>query len=98
MVANTPATREREADAARLDERLSALAQWFHAGNYYEGSWQFFRFGQLKGMDDREAVKALAAWCKRQCIEMRFSEAKVRDVDVVMLELKSRQSQGRSRC
>jgi hypothetical protein len=37
---------------------------------------------QLKGLSDEAAVKALAAWCKRQRLEMSFETRRVRHVDV----------------
>ena len=39
-------------------------------------------------MEDEQAVRALAGWCKRQSIAMSFAVAKVRDVEVVMLILR----------
>jgi hypothetical protein len=77
-------------DASGLDERLSALAAHIAAGNYFESPWQLFCYRQLKGLSDEQAVKALAAWCTRQAIEMRFQESKVRGLEVMMLVLRRR--------
>jgi hypothetical protein len=73
--------------ARALDERLSALASYIRVGNYYESAWQLFCYGQLKGLSDEEAVKALAGWCRRHGLEMRFEECKVRAVGVVFVVL-----------
>ena len=74
--------------AVALDERLHALAAAIHAGQYFESPWQLFCYGQFKGLSDEEAVPALAAWCKRQGLEMSFVTRRVRHVDVVCVVLK----------
>jgi hypothetical protein len=71
-----------------LDESLSDLAGYVSAGNHFESPWQLFRFGQLKGISDEEAVPAVAAWCKRQGLQMSFVERRVRHVGVLFLVLK----------
>jgi hypothetical protein len=78
--------------ASALDERLSALAAHIDAGRYYESPWQLFCYGHLKGLSDEEAVKALAAWCKRQGLEMSFVTRRVGSVHVVCLVLKLKRS------
>ena len=81
----------REGSAAQsaraLDERLHALGAAVFAGQYYECAWQTFCLGYLKGLTDEEAVEALAAWCQRHGIAMRFRDRRVRGVGVVVLVL-----------
>lgn len=74
--------------AGALDERLHALATYIKAGNFFESPWQLVRFGQVKGISDEEAGQTLAAWCKRQGLEMSFVIRRVRHVDVVCVVLK----------
>jgi hypothetical protein len=73
--------------ARALDERLRTLAAAILAGRYYECAWQTFCFGYLKGLTDEEAVEALAAWCQRHGLAMRFRDRRVRGVGVVLLVL-----------
>lgn len=70
-----------DAGTLALDDGLHALAAEVHAGKYYECAWQVFRFGQLKGLDDKQAVEAVAAWCHRQGLAMRFEQRTVRGRD-----------------
>src|SRR5688572_22624623 len=80
----------RDPEASAIDQRLSALASAIHAGQHYECAWRIFCYGHLKGMSDEEAVKALAAWCKRQGLEMSFATRRIRHVDVVCLVISAK--------
>lgn len=77
-----------DAEALALDQRLHALATAIRAGQYYEGPWQTFCFGQFKGLDDEQALKQLAAWARRHQITIGFEERKARGVDVLYLVLR----------
>jgi hypothetical protein len=78
----------RDPEAIVFDERLHALAAHIKAGSFFECPWQLFCYGQLKGLSDEEAVKTLAAWCKRQGFEMSFMTRQVGSVHAVYVVLK----------
>jgi hypothetical protein len=62
---------------------LSALAAHTTSGNFFESPWQFVRFGQLQRVSDEDAVRTLAAWCKRQAFEMSFVTRRAGSVHTV---------------
>jgi hypothetical protein len=84
-----PARNDRDPKAIAIDERLHALTEYVRASRHYEGTWQIFRFGQFKGLTDEEATLALAAWARRQRIEVGFEVRKVRHIDVLFVVLRS---------
>jgi hypothetical protein len=59
-------------EVSRLDERLQPLAKHVREGRFFESPWQLIRFRSLEGISDEDAVRTIAAWCKRQGFEMSF--------------------------
>jgi hypothetical protein len=66
-----PGTREIRG-ISRVDERLQPLAKHVREGRFFESPWQLIRFRSLEGISDEDAVRTIAAWCKRQGFEMSF--------------------------
>jgi hypothetical protein len=79
----------RSAETSGLNERLSPLAAHIRSGQYYEASWQLFRFGQFKGLSDEEATLALAAWARKQRISVQFDVRRVGSIEVLFVILSS---------
>ena len=75
-----------------VDVRLAALAEHVRAGQHYECAWQVFPFGQLKGLNHEDAVRALGAWARRQNILIKFDLRRVRGVEVVVLAIEVKQN------
>lgn len=60
-----------------IDKRLSAVAEYIHAGNYYESAWKLFWLGHFKGLTDEEAARALGAWARAHGIVVAFDVRRV---------------------
>jgi hypothetical protein len=62
----------RDQETAGIDERLAALGTYIRAGNLYECAWQLLKHGHFKGMEDKAAALALAAWARKQNFNIMF--------------------------
>jgi hypothetical protein len=80
----------RDQETAGIDERFSALATYIRAGNLFECAWKPPKYGHFKGVEDKAAALALAAWARKQNFNIMFELRRVRNLDVLYVLLKAR--------